>query len=117
MVNLLVNATTALRERAQESAAPAIEVCAETWPSPGSANSPPAPPRARIRIRDNGPGIAPEIQDRLFEPFFTTREPGQGLGLGLAVSDAIVRAHGGRLRLSSAPGAGAEFSFDLELAA
>jgi signal transduction histidine kinase len=117
MVNLLVNATTALRERGREDAAPAIEVCAETWQSPRSTSSPPAPPRARIRIRDNGPGIAAEIQDRLFEPFFTTREPGQGLGLGLAVSDAIVRSHGGRLRLSSAPGAGAEFSFDLELAA
>lgn len=50
-----------------------------------------------ILVRDNGPGIAPEVLPRLFEPFFTTKETGHGLGLGLAISSAIARDYGGSL--------------------
>jgi two-component system C4-dicarboxylate transport sensor histidine kinase DctB len=50
-----------------------------------------------IVVRDNGPGIAPDILPRLFEPFFTTKEMGHGLGLGLAISSAIARDYGGTL--------------------
>ncbi len=61
----------------------------------------------RIAVRDTGSGIAPEVQGRVFEPFFTTR--GQGTGLGLAIALGVVRAHRGTLNVSSIPGQGSEF--------
>ncbi|MDP2308859.1 MAG: ATP-binding protein [Pseudomonadota bacterium] len=64
----------------------------------------------RIACVDDGEGIPAENIGRLFEPFFTTRAPGHGTGLGLAVSHRILEQHGGRLDVSSVPGAGAVFS-------
>ena len=61
----------------------------------------------RIHIRDNGPGISPEIQDRIFVPFFTTKKAGTGIGLPLA--QKIVHAHGGVLDMNSVAGKGTEF--------
>jgi len=69
------------------------------------------PGRAEIAVEDSGPGIPPERRDRLFEPFFTTKP--RGTGLGLAVSRAIARAHGGDLAEVGAPGAGARFALRL----
>jgi len=57
-----------------------------------------------IRVRDEGPGVAPELRARLFEPFFTTRGRAGGTGLGLSVARGIVRAHGGSLVLEDRPG-------------
>ncbi|WP_365780827.1 ATP-binding protein [Oryzomicrobium sp.] len=67
--------------------------------------------RARIAVRDTGPGLAPEMISRIFEPFFTTR--GQGTGLGLAIALGVARAHGGTIDVSSTPGQGAEFVLEL----
>lgn len=67
-----------------------------------------------ICVRDNGPGISAELQARIFEPFFTTRA--DGTGLGLAVVQAVTRAHAGELLLDSAPGAGSTFCLRLPLA-
>jgi PAS domain S-box-containing protein len=64
---------------------------------------------ARLRVIDNGVGIAPELHERIFEPFFTTRPPGVGTGLGLAIADSIVKEHAGRITVTSAVGRGAEF--------
>jgi signal transduction histidine kinase len=61
----------------------------------------------RISIRDNGPGIPVEIQDKIFVPFFTTKKTGTGIGLPLA--QKIVHAHGGVMDLTSEPGKGTEF--------
>ena len=61
----------------------------------------------RIGVRDTGQGIAPEVQARVFEPFFTTRA--QGTGLGLAIALGVARAHGGSIRLISALDEGSEF--------
>ncbi len=57
--------------------------------------------RIEIRIRDNGSGILPEVVDRIFDPFFTTKPTDQGTGLGLALSNDIVRQHGGTIRVDS----------------
>ena len=62
-----------------------------------------------IRIRDNGPGIAPEILPRIFEPFFTTKTPGEGTGLGLAISYEITQELGGTIHVSNHPQGGACF--------
>jgi two-component system, NtrC family, sensor kinase len=66
-----------------------------------------------ITVADTGPGIDPEQQERLFSPFFTTKQ--NGTGLGLAVSWGIVRNHGGTITVHSAPGAGARFVVTLPL--
>ena len=65
-----------------------------------------------VRVLDTGPGIAPEIRDRLFQPFVTARKPG-GLGLGLAQARRVVTDHGGEMWLESLPGKGACFAFSL----
>lgn len=69
--------------------------------------------RLRITVEDDGPGIDPEMQDRLFEPFFS-RKAG-GTGLGLSIARTIARQHGGDLKCESAPGKGAKFHLDLPL--
>jgi signal transduction histidine kinase len=61
-----------------------------------------------IAVSDTGPGITPEIAERLFEPFFTTKP--QGTGLGLSIARQIVEEHGGELSWSSLPGAGTTFT-------
>src|SRR5574340_172382 len=60
-----------------------------------------------ISVRDNGRGIVADVQERLFEPFFTTRA--DGTGLGLAIVRGVARAHGGSVEVKSSPGAGSEF--------
>lgn len=64
---------------------------------------------AQISIQDTGEGISPENLERIFTPFFTTKEPGKGLGLGLAVSHGIVERHGGRIEVHSEVGKGSTF--------
>lgn len=68
-----------------------------------------------ITVRDNGPGIAADVQARLFEPFYTTRSG--GTGLGLAVVQAVAQAHGGSARVESVPGQGATFGIRLPVTA
>ncbi len=63
----------------------------------------------RIYVRDNGPGISEAHMPRLFEPFFSTKEGGQGMGLGLAISSSIAQENGGQLVARNVPGGGAEF--------
>ena len=70
---------------------------------------------AQIRIQDNGPGIPKENQDRIFEPFFSTKPPGQGTGLGLSVSRNIMEKLKGRLELASRIGEGAAFTVSLPI--
>jgi signal transduction histidine kinase len=67
-----------------------------------------------IRIRDNGVGIAPELRDRLFQPFFTTKPTGEGTGLGLSISyDIVTQEHAGTISVDSQIGEFTEFTVRL----
>ncbi len=107
LINLLGNAALALHKAEQARPALAMEIVVRVERRGG---------RLVVHVRDNGIGIAEENLTRVFEPFFTTREVGQGLGLGLSVCYAIVQRHGGQLTVASQAGAWTEFSFDLALA-
>jgi signal transduction histidine kinase len=68
----------------------------------------------KITVRDNGTGIPPDIRDRLFQPFFTTKPTGEGTGLGLSISyDIVTQQHGGTITADSKPGAYTEFTIRL----
>lgn len=66
-------------------------------------------PHVVIKISDTGVGISPEMKERIFEPFYTTKEFGKGTGLGLSTALGIVKSHGGFIILNSEPGKGATF--------
>jgi len=113
LLNLVRNAADAMDPRGGEvhvlvdHADPRLP--AEGAPGPAAAS------HVRLRIIDNGSGIAPEVLHRLFEPFFTTKPVGQGTGLGLAAVHGIVTGHGGEVQASSQPGRGSTFSIFLPL--
>ncbi|MCX8155352.1 MAG: ATP-binding protein [Verrucomicrobiae bacterium] len=102
LVNLLQNSLDALRSQTPPPQAPHIQV--RGWQEGG---------RVFLSVRDNGPGIPPELQNRVFEPFFSTKEIGAGLGLGLHICHQIMHQHGGRIRLQSEPGQYCEFILEL----
>lgn len=108
LINLLDNAALAMhtKDYAGAGATPAIQVSA-VWEGG----------RLRITVRDNGPGIAPENLARVFEPFFTTRDIGRGLGLGLSISFGVIERHGGKLVAESELGKWTRMIFDLPGAA
>jgi two-component system NtrC family sensor kinase len=102
-VNVLTNAQQAVRVSPRR-ASPDITLSLHTEPAG----------RARITIADNGTGIPPEQQGRVFEPFFTTRRGGSGLGLAIARN--VVEGLGGTIALSSAVERGTTVTIELPLA-
>ena len=70
----------------------------------------------RVAVRDTGRGIPPEARDRIFEPFYTTKPHGEGVGLGLGFTRAVIEGHGGRVDLEPADGPGTTFIVRLPLA-
>ena len=68
-----------------------------------------------IQVADTGPGLAPEVAERLFQPFLTTKP--QGMGIGLSICRSIIEEHGGELRAEPNPGGGTVFAFSLPTAA
>jgi PAS domain S-box-containing protein len=69
-----------------------------------------AGPWVELRVSDTGPGIAADVLDRIFDPFFSTKLPGQGSGMGLAMVHGIVHDHGGHVLVDTAPGRGSTFT-------
>jgi signal transduction histidine kinase len=70
---------------------------------------------AVIRVRDQGPGIPADLRERVLEPFYTTKEPGEGTGLGLPLAYSIVHDHGGSLRIENRPEGGCTVTVRLPL--
>jgi two-component system NtrC family sensor kinase len=103
LINLTVNAAQAIRELDRPGA---ISIRAEALETERG-------PQVRIAVADDGPGVPPEIVERLFMPFLTTKAPGAGTGLGLSVSFGIVAGHGGTLRYERNAQGGATFSIEL----
>ena len=108
VLNLAKNALEASRP----GGAIRIRIESSWLPVQGSSRSVPG---ARLEVGDDGCGMSEEVLDRLFDPFFTTRETEGGTGLGLAVVKAIVMEHGGSIAASSTPGQGSRFTVDLPL--
>jgi signal transduction histidine kinase len=78
-------------------------------------NSPLGDGGIQIRVSDNGPGIPPNIVDKIFQPFFTTKPTGEGTGLGLSLSYDIIKAHRGEIRIETNEGEGSQFIIELPL--
>jgi PAS domain S-box-containing protein len=102
--NIVINAQQAMPQGG------VIEVrCTNVWASPPHADPPVQDkPFVRIAVRDHGSGIAPEDLSRIFDPYFTTKP--SGTGLGLAVAHSVIKGHGGFISVESVHGAGANFS-------
>jgi signal transduction histidine kinase len=106
LLNLATNALQAMREKGGELRFQAAAAERGALPA-GPAGALPGR-YLSLRVEDSGPGIPPEILDRIFEPFFSTRGS-EGTGLGLSVVHGIVKEHGGQISVSDRPGGGAAF--------
>jgi signal transduction histidine kinase len=102
-LNLVSNGFYAVTKRKREDAGSGFDpILSATTRNLGDA--------VEIRIRDNGIGIPPEVKERMFNPFFTTKPAGEGTGLGLSMShDIIVKQHGGTIDVDTEPGQFTEF--------
>jgi two-component system NtrC family sensor kinase len=106
-LNLISNGVYAATRRKTEDNEPGFEpTLRATTKNLGST--------VEIRIRDNGTGIPAEVQEKMFNPFFTTKPAGEGTGLGLSMThDIIVKQHGGRIDVATEPGQFTEFTIVL----
>lgn len=104
-VNLIDNAIQAMAENGV--------LTLECGVANGSAGG--GTPRVWAKVSDTGPGIAPEVMERIFQPFYTTKKAQGGTGLGLPISRRIVNAHNGMLDVESHPGAGTRFTVTLPI--
>jgi len=116
VMNLCINASQAMEQtggRLTISVEKVVsdEDSADKWPDLPKGDY------VEVTVSDTGPGIDPKIIDRIFDPYFTTKEPGKGSGMGLAVVHGIVKNLGGFVFIDSEPGRGATFSLFLPLTA
>jgi signal transduction histidine kinase len=110
ILNLINNAFYAVSEKQKQNIQdyePAVWVSTRRAGSPSGAGGIGA--KIEISVKDNGPGIADHIKEKIFQPFFTTKPTGQGTGLGLSLSYDIVKAHGGELTMKTKEDEGSKF--------
>jgi two-component system cell cycle sensor histidine kinase/response regulator CckA len=113
LINLCVNARDAMPAggvitvKTERVEVGAEDVVGQPWVRPG--------PHVMMSVSDNGVGMAAETMSHIFEPFYTTKEPGRGTGLGLATLYGIVRQHGGMVQVESTPGMGTTFKVGLPI--
>lgn len=115
MANLISNASDAIGPKAGTVT---VRLALAETGADGGPRPPPdlAPgPHAVVSVTDTGEGIPPEVMERIFDPFFSTREVGRGTGLGLSIVQGVATTHGGALQVESHPGAGSTFSLFLPL--
>lgn len=106
LLNLLTNAFYAVQQRQQTGEAGYVPMVRVRTQRHG--------PHVEIQVQDNGTGMRPEVQAKIFQPFFTTKPTGQGTGLGLSLSyDLITQGHGGTLTVASEMGQGSTFTISL----
>jgi len=107
VMNLCTNAFHAMEEAGGKLtiALKEVELTAEDLKDPAMIPG----PHVSLTVADTGPGMEQSIIDRIFDPYFTTKEEGKGTGLGLAVVHGIVKNHGGQISVYSEPGKGTEF--------
>ncbi|THD68150.1 MAG: GAF domain-containing protein [Bradyrhizobium sp.] len=106
MLNLISNGFYAATKRAEANGGDYEPTLAAATKNLGNS--------VEIRIRDNGGGISPEVKEKMFNPFFTTKPAGEGTGLGLSIShDIIVKQHGGSIDVETEPGLFTEFKIVL----
>jgi PAS domain S-box-containing protein len=108
LVNLVVNA----RDAMPDGGTVTIRTAACEHASAGAPSS----PHVLVEVSDTGEGMTPEVQARMFEPFYTTKESGKGTGLGLSTVYGIVRQSGGDIAVDSVPGTGTTFRIYLPIA-
>ena len=115
LMNLVINSRDAMPDGGTLS----VETSARVLSAMEASSIPEAEPGryVSLRVRDTGTGIAAEHLPRIFEPFYTTKEPGKGTGLGLATVFGIVRQHGGSIVVASEPDKGATFEVLLPVSA
>ena len=100
LINLITNAIQAMSERRHGN----------IWVAAHEEGG-----KVILTVRDDGPGIDETVRDRLFDPFVTTKLPGQGTGLGLSICYGIVKRYDGEIRVTSEPGEGATFQVVLRV--
>jgi signal transduction histidine kinase len=105
LLNVFSNAFYALNEKAKEAVGDYEPVILVKTIKTGH--------KVEIRVRDNGNGVPHHVIDKIFQPFFTTKPPGQGTGLGLSLSYDIMKAHGGEINVESREGGFTEFIITL----
>jgi two-component system, NtrC family, sensor kinase len=123
LLNLINNAFQACSERSSRASTEPVEVPLSTQENETKSDSYKptvtistkltAQSQLLIAIKDNGPGIPDAIKDKIFQPFFTTKDTGKGTGLGLSLAYDIVKAHGGEITAESVEGEGSEFIIQL----
>lgn len=104
IINIVTNACHAVHERSRHCPGHRAKITVTTIKNDG---------HAVIQINDNGTGMDAETLEKMFNPFFTTKEPGQGTGLGMAISHDIVQEHSGNISPQSTPGQGSTITITL----